>query len=396
MSRPSFSSSVSPGVFRVAVAIVFAGLALSARAELWEGTLGKSAIVVDIDPAEASLNGRYFYRRHRHPIDLSGQRAATGVVTLEEWSMGAEIPSNWRLDPASGDTLSGEWRGGGKRLPIRLRRLDAAALPATDDPGLAELRDTDPFRFLQLQGLALESNSVEAVDGYRVQWWREPASDVALFRVVSGYPDAQLPALNLALAREQWRAVAEQLDCTAYPQGEYTFSATLEYIGRDALSLSMTSGYYCGGAHPDFDQVGLNLDPRTGRPLALEDVLWLGDGPPPPATAHAGDVADEAAQRYRGDVLAPWLSERFQALYPERVRESFDEAGIPQDPDAEFNGCDYTDPSVWSLGDWRITRAGLRFGAYFPRVMRVCDDPDWAVLPWREVRAHPGRLKIAP
>ena len=390
-------SFVSPS-FRFTVFCLLSCLAFGARAELWEGTLGKSAIVVELSPASGTASHRYFYRRHHRVIALVAPDAAQDrprskapqAMTLEESSMDAQGTSLWRLDPAIGDTRAGEWVGGGKRLPIRLRRLDPATLPATDDPWLAELRTTDPFEFLQLQGLPLDAGKREAVDGYRLQWWREPTSGVELFRVLDGYPAAQLPAINRALAREQWRQVVAYLDCTTSPNAEYDFSATLDYIGRDALSVALNAGYYCGGAHPDFDEAGLNLDPRTGRELVLEDVLWLGKGAPPeigqgvPQGAAAGD---EARTRYRDDVLAPWLSERFAALYPDKVRDVDDE-------DAE--GCDYTDPGVWSVGNWHITREGLRFGAYFVRVMRVCDNPEWAVLPWKDVRAHPGRVRVGP
>jgi hypothetical protein len=378
--------------FRLAALCLLSCLTFGARAELWEGTLGKSAIVAELDPAGDHARGRYFYRRHHRVIELSAADAVDGrasgkapqAVTLEESSMDAQDTAYWRLEPAIGDARAGEWVGGGKRLPIRLRRIDPAALPATDDPWLVEVRKTDPFLFLQLQGLPLEAGKRETVAGYRLQWWREPNSDVALFRVIDGYPAAQLPAINRALAREQWRNVVAYFECTTSSNGEYDFSATLDYIGRDALSVALDAGYYCGGAHPDFDEVGLNLDPRTGRELVLEDVLWLGDGPPP---AIGEDAGDEARAQYRNDVLAPWLSARFAALYPDQMREGGDEDG---------EGCDYTDPGLWTFGNWHITRDGLRFGAYFTRAVRVCDNPDWSVLPWQDVRAHPGRLRIEP
>jgi hypothetical protein len=253
-----------------ACALLLMSLVGAAHAQVWEGTLGKSPIVVKFDPAATEPSGEYFYRKHRHGIELSGTRAAIGGIALEEWTMGpggADERPAWRLAPAKGDTLAGEWSGNGKRLPIRLRRVEAATLPKSDDPALAELRAEDPYRFLQLHGMPLTSGKQEVVGGYRLQWWRQPTSGIELFRVVSGYPVAQLPAINLALARAHWREVQSFLDCTASSMSDYESSTTLRYIGRDALSVSLFTSYYCGGAHPDFGDGPLNLDPRTGREL---------------------------------------------------------------------------------------------------------------------------------
>ncbi|MFZ2755200.1 MAG: hypothetical protein WAZ48_17375 [Lysobacteraceae bacterium] len=360
-----------------------AGLA-QAQTLVWEGTLGKSQVVVKFDTAGegSDLNGQYFYRKHRHGIDLAGTRAADGSLALEEqiYVAGEDARSTWALKPASGDTVVGEWIGNGKRLPIRLRRTSSATLPKTDDPGLAELRASDPYRFLQLHGMPLQAGKLETVGDYRLQWWREPTSDVELFRVVSGYPAAQLPAVNLALARAHWKQVESFLDCTAAPLSDHESTTTLRYIGRDALSVSLFVSYYCGGAHPDFGDGPLNLDPRTGRELVLEDVLWLGKGAPPVY----GEGNNEAWYEYRNSVFAPWVTARLSELYPKEF------AGQPDED------CSYEMEDVWDFPTWYITGKGVYLGAIFPRAGRVCDNPEWSVLPWSLVDKHHGAVRIKP
>ncbi|MBN8214592.1 MAG: hypothetical protein J0M09_16850 [Xanthomonadales bacterium] len=359
------------------------GLA-QAQTQVWEGTLGKSSIVVKLDAPDdgGGIAGQYFYRKHRHGIDLTGARAADGSLALEEqiYVPGEDARSTWALKPASGDTVVGEWVGKGKRLPIRLRRSSSATLPETDDPGLAELRANDPYRFLQLHGMPLQAGKLETVGDYRLQWWREPISDVELFRVVSGYPAAQLPAVNLALARAHWKQVESFLDCTGAPLSDHESTTTLRYIGRDALSVSLFVSYYCGGAHPDFGDGPLNLDPRTGRELALEDVLWLGKGTPP----IRGDDNNQAWYDYRNEVFAPWVAVQMSTLYPE-----------------EFSGqasedCSYEMEDIWDFPTWHITEKGVYLGAIFPRVGRVCDNPEWSILPWAVVDKHHGAVRIKP
>ncbi len=360
-----------------------AGLA-QAQTQVWEGTLGKSSIVVKLGAPDkgGGIDGQYFYRKHRHGIDLTGARAADGSLALEEqiYVPGEDARSAWTLKPASDDTLVGEWVGKGKRLPIRLRMTSSATLPKAGDPGLAELRANDPYRFLQMQGMTLQAGKLETVGDYRLQWWLEPTSDIELFRVVSGYPAAQLPGVNLALARAHWKQVESFLDCTATPLSEHESTTTLRYIGRDALSVSLFVSYYCGGAHPDFGDGPLNLDPRTGRELALEDVLWLGKGAPPAY----GDGDNQPWYDYRNEVFALWVAARMSELYPE-----------------EFSGqanedCSYEMEDVWDFPTWYITRKGVYLGAIFPRVGRVCDNPEWSILPWSLVDEHHGAVRIEP
>lgn len=355
-----------------------------AKAEVWEGTLGKAPIVAKFDPAVESddVNAHYFYRKHRHGIVLSGKRAADGGLALEEWAMDGSndaLPV-WQLAPAKGDRLSGEWVQGDQRLPIRLRRVSTATLPATDDPALAELRANDPYVFLQLQGLPLKVGKLETVGDYRLQWWREPTSGVELFRVLSGYSDARLTAVNRALARKHWGQVQGYLDCTASSLSDFETSTTLRYIGRDALSVSLFTSYYCGGAHPDFGDSPLNFDPRTGQELALEDVLWLGKGEPPVY----GEGSNDAWFAYRSSVFAPWVAAQFGKLYPD-----------------EFSGetnddCSYEMEDIWDFPTWYITKEGVYLGAIFPRAARVCDDHGWSILPWAVVNKHHGAVRIKP
>lgn len=354
-----------------------------AQTQVWEGTLGTSPIVLKLDSAATEPSGEYFYRKHRHGIELSGTHAADGSIALEEWTRGPDAgrgrPS-WQLASAKGETLKGEWIGNGKRLPIRLRKTSAATLPKTDDPALAELRANDPYRFLQLHGMLLKAGKLETVGNYRLQWWRESRSDIELFRVVSGYPAAQLPAINLTLARKQWQEVQSYLDCTASAMSDHESTTTLRYIGKDALSVSMFTDYYCGGAHPDFGDGPINLDPRTGRELVLEDVLWLDQGTPP----LYGDGNNQLWFDYRTKVFAPWVAEQMRKLYPEDV------AGRSEDE------CSYDMSEFWDFPTWYITAKGVYLGAIFPRVGRMCDNPEWSILPWSLVDQHHGAVRIKP
>ena len=183
----------------------------------------------------------------------------------------------------------------------------------------------------------------------------------------------------------QWEQVLAYLDCTAAPQSDFEPTTTLRRIGRDVISVSLFASYFCGGAHPDFGDSPFNLDPRTGRELALEDVFWLGKGTPPLYDAKG---ASQPWFDYRGEVFGSWVAARMVALYPKQAK--------PAAPGDDADACDYGDPGVWSYANWYATPKGLHVSATFARVMRVCDDPDWSVIPWADVRRHPGKVKLAP
>jgi hypothetical protein len=355
--------------------------------EVWQGTIGTLPVVVRIDLSAKGFNDQYFYRRHRRGIDLQLARGDDGILTAKErppnWTAEA---AEWTLSAPSKDgRLRGEWRQGDKRLPIVLKRLNTSSLPPSDDPGLAQMRRDDPYNYLRFVGLALKAEKEQTVGAYRLRWWRDPESGVELFRVVSGYPDAQRVGVNRALSRRQWQEIAASLDCRGAEMSDYTTTTTLRYIGRDALSVSLRAEYFCGGAHPDFSDGPLNLDPRTGRELELEDVLWLGKGAPPDRKTD-----DDAWIKYRTDVFAPWVQERMRALYPKEV------AGEVESTDEDNPGCSYDSADYWNFASWHIRPEGVYVGATFPRVGRICDDPSWSVLPWREVRKHAGAVKIKP
>jgi hypothetical protein len=357
------------------------------RAEIWQGTIGKLPVVVRIDPSAEGFNDQYFYRRHRRGIDLQLARGDDGSLTIKErppnWNAEA---AEWTLSAPSKDgRLRGEWRQGDKRLPIALKRLDPSALPASDDPGLAQMRRDDPYNYLRFVGLALKAGKNQTVGAYRLRWWRDTESGVELFRIVSGYPEAQRVGVNRALSRRHWQEIAASLDCRSAQMSDYSTITTLRYIGRDALSVSLRADYFCGGAHPDFNDGPLNLDPRTGRELALEDVLWLGKGTPPDR-----ETDDDAWMKYRTDVFAPWVLERMTELYAKEV------AGEIETTDEENPGCSYDSAEYWNFASWHIRPEGIYVGATFPRVGRMCDDPPWSVLPWSEVRKRVGAVKIKP
>ncbi len=357
---------------------------------LWQGTLGTQQVVVEQTGnmvAAADCGGRYFYRRHRLDIRLEGKRGVDGACTLQElpprWS--EDAPKNeWRMRAPTGDHWQGEWVGtNGKTHRIRLSKV--TALPEAAESSLTALRgDIDPYAYLRLSTLKLQPGKRETVNGFALRWLRQPDTGLRLFDVASGYSPQVRAAINRTLHQQLWQWVESAYDCRSGGEpgeaGFDTAEATLRHIDARVVSVSLFTAYYCGGAHPDFSDAPLNIDARNGRELRLEDVLWLGRGD----AVHEGEnELDRAWAQYRRETFAPWVVSQFTRLYPDEMRAP-----------ASEDDCDYRDPDVWDYTSWYVLPRGIHLAAYFPRVARNCDDPDWAVLPWSLVDAHRGEVQL--
>ena len=373
----------------LALALAGCGIAEARQATgVWSGTLGANEIVVEINAADAAnpadRDGRYFYRRHRLDIQLAGKAAADGSITLTEGLRDDDPHPRWSMRAPARMDWDGEWLGeNGQRLPIHLRKVASDAMPAAREPGLQAVRgDIDNYEYLRLSGLALQKGKLQRVNGYTLQWLHQPESNIDLFEVVGGYPQAQLQRINATLRKRLWTWVGDYYECVSGArrgQGEFEATTTLRHIGPRIVSASLFSSFYCGGAHPDFGDAPANIDPRDGRELDLEDVLWLGPGKP--LHAAAGDAWNQAWSDYRGKRFAPWAVATLKKSHPGEFGKRDDE-------------CDYSDPEVWEFAQWYAMPSGIHLAAYFPRYARACDDPGWSILPWKAVDAHAGAIRI--
>lgn len=354
----------------------------SAQPEVWRGTVGTLPVAVQLNEGEgAEVYGQYFYFKHLHDLELQGKRDGKGLH-LEVRSRDDAVSERWELSEKDG-ALQGQWSAGKRSLPVRLQRVDLKALRAGSD-GERYRRigdDASAFDALRVGELSLKKTKTQQFQGQRLQWWREPRTGMELFTLESGADAPARARVNEILNRRLWRSVVDALGCLSAPNSEFEQTVTPRLLDRRFLSLSLMSSYYCGGAHPDFGDSPLTIDLRSGRELALEDVLWLGKGQPP-RSAGNGDYDSpgyKRLQEYRESTLASWTIKTLTGLHP-------DDMAKPKDDE----GCDYSDPGVWGTSIWYLTPQGLYLGPYFARVARACEYPEWSLVPWKLVERHPG------
>ncbi|MDH0174121.1 hypothetical protein ACK31Z_13270 [Aeromonas dhakensis] len=343
--------------------------------EVYQGKVGRMPVVMTLDTSsDGTVSGRYFYRKYRKDIPLSGKWEGKTLQLSELWD-NSEPEKIAMLLERSGNGLQGTWAGK-KPISVVLKVVDSSAIDI-QDPVLVSWRKRDLYELMRLEGLSLKPGKRESFQGYSLQWLQEPQSKIAYFRITSGLPAEQLGKLNHVLAERQWSEVASYFQCMSTPMGgEFDQTVTPRFISPNLLSASIFTGYFCGGAHPDFGDSPLNINLATGEMLTLEDLLWVGSGAPVKFDSRS---YDPAASEYKEKYLAPWLVNEFRRLYPNDMV-----------PDAEE--CNYADPSVWEYASWYMTEKGIVLDPSFPRVERNCELTEWSILPWSVIKQHPGRL----
>ncbi|GAA0697435.1 hypothetical protein ISN75_12445 [Dyella marensis] len=362
--------SASIALFAVSL---LAAATLHAESRLLRGTVGKYPIVMQLDESDGTVSGTYFYEKFKQDIPLRGEPARQGYKLSSAAYDTDEAKSDHFLLTKAGDGFKGSFSAGkGASLPVELHDVAAGSVHEPR-PDLKFERALSDYEKLRLADLRFVPGKKETVGGkYQIQWFSEPLSKLAMFHVVGGYPEAAMAAINRTIDTGFYGGLQGYFGCANGEGGSGQESAEVSshYLTERFVSYAVSSSWSCyGAAHPDFGISGTTIDAATGKELALEDVYWLGSGSKPAERS-------DAWYQYREKVYAPAVVKLFQKLYPDAMKSDGDD------------GCDYTDPGVWDFGPWYLTDKGLYVGAYFARVARNCDNPDWSVIPYSVLKKN--------
>ena len=347
----------------VLIALAFPLRADANEPNVFVGSVGLARVVMELEGDADAVTGRYFYRKYRLDIGLSGAKAKDTLV-LEARTSGDRIVLR-RTQNGMAGTLTTK---AGRQLPIKL--LPAGPNDTVVNPVVAGLTGLSPYQRAQLGGLELVPGKLRQQGSRTLREWREPVSGLGLFRIEHGYPQPVIDTINAALDRHQWEQVANWFSCEGFDgaPGVDIAEERAVYLDDRFVSYAWFSSWSCAGtAHPDFGSQGFTFDAQTGRQLELEDLIYFGKMPRPEADT-------TAFYSYRSEVFAPKIVELLRKIHPEEMPWSGSETNE--------DDCDYADPSVWDFPSWYITKDGLYLGAYFARVQRPCDGPDWPIIPW--------------
>ncbi|MCA7012680.1 hypothetical protein LF934_08470 [Dickeya dadantii] len=361
-----------------------------AEPQLFSGTLGNRPIVLELNiTADNNVAGRYFYTRYRRDRQLLGERRADGQLVLTEEVSGAyrdtdvDFPT-LTLHPISGQGWQGEWRTStGKTAVITLLPLTVATPAAPASAFMQSLYSRSRYDYVRNQGAEPQSVKKEVINGYEVEWWQDPLSGMQTAQLVSGYTPEQRARLNAKLIDSLWEqaTLIQRCEMTSNGKGYISIAMSLRLLSPSVVSYTIDVGRMCDYFRVDIYTIASTLRSRDAKPLALEDILWVADSPIP-------DNRTESAGRYPDGNFTDWLVEQFKVRYPKQTNDKYQVDG---------KTCSYGDPESWGEPEWYLTPQGIHFLPTFISVSTPeCHDADWAVLPWKSVKQHPGRLKDLP
>lgn len=334
---------------------------------VWKGTMGDQAITVCMVPPETG-NSVYYRDRALEPVRLETREGASPFVLTEATGAEDATGAQWVMQPAHGETMTGEWRKGAETLPIRL-----AAVPV-DVPEYGSVCEAAAFIEPLLAGgtytqvarnlgaatyteLAYDGPARAGLGDYHVRSFAiEPAGPADA--TINATLAAALP--DGTAAHMMGQCAAPMLANAGVP-GYIDEALSPMLITPRWVALRSGGSSYCGGAHPNNDaslavydrQSGAEVDPATWfKPGALAFYDWE----PEP-----GRIRPVKA-------LSAALTEAIMARWPEGARD-------PECLDAARDGWG------WDIG---LAAEGPVFVPQFPHVIFACTEE--VTLPWSAAR----------
>jgi len=321
---------------------------------VWEGKVGSYPVRLCIDVrGDRPARGSYYYLSQLEPIALTEEDGEGGWIEL---GAGWERQALWEFAEQSGERLRGAWRQGRRSLPFDLKPI-AWAADAVDEPCTSAA-----FNQPRLGGGSIVSEEARLPGLTYTRHSYRPAAhfaeDLSLesFSIKPEQPgDAAInQALSVLVPMPGGTLEDESLQCLAYAiaagglEGYFARSIMPKMAVGPFLTIEMSSGDYCGGAHPYHDMFHLTYDRVTGEEVKIDG--WFGS----PDT-NGGVVT---APELRAAALAKWPAD-------EDLEECREYAGEVQ---------------YWRL---ELTGDGISFTPSFPHALKACEES--ALLTWDEL-----------
>ena len=276
--------------FGISLVLLAAALgAVPAKAErpekgLYEGTIGTLPIRACFDES-STIAGTYYYLKHLKPIGLGIEDDNAGVL-LETTGYEEFTGGQWWSLRQKGEAVTGLWRDGRRRLPIRLKQV------LYTGPNYTGPCDSKQFQMPRLAGASVKESAAEfaGVPVTNLEFYPGPNFDAEsvfiLSFVIAGSPQPGDAVINANLRRVLPVGVDESdsgfLECMGMMNmirgwdGNFEHVAAPEVLTKRWLGVLHTQGVYCGGAHPNYWQNRQIFDRQSGA--EVDPVGWLAKG----------------------------------------------------------------------------------------------------------------------
>lgn len=340
---------------------------------VWRGTVGELPVTACFDWRDwrSELFGVYYYDRHLRPISLR----PSGDVLQEEVGYGTSNGFEWLLHSMDGDVLTGTWRSETSEYPITLERVDFDAREYSD-----AACESLTFNAPRMAGGSVVEEPAEfAGQGYTLLRYIAPPQ----FRSSANEPfvwiesfrlDAEEPgdaAVNAELARilDVADPRSEVADCLSGAllafggDGDFSWTAQPEVLTDRWLGVRISSGTYCGGAHPNYAEWRRVFDRQTGEETAADS--WIN------SRGVTREQYESGGESYAYFTLTEELRALLVSHWP-----------IEHPDDAECADA-ARGQEFWRLG---LASDGMAFIPSMPHVMTVCANT--VAVTWDELAPY--------
>lgn len=352
------------------VLLIFAPVILFGQT--FTGTIGKIPVYLELDNTGAEISGRYCYQKKGLNIGFSGERKGKQLLltTVNYFSeQGEEV---FKLTP-NGTGWKGTWAKAGKQLAVSLQLIKSAPANRFANNRFVQKQSMSTYQQL-VAGLYKLSDldSIVYTDGKRLRYFEEIHSSIPLFRIDSGLPELQMKTANEFLESIQLSEFLSFGECSEYANSntEYNFDVSGILIQSGILSFLTHHYNYCGGPHPNYYETPVCLDLHNGEEIKLQKALTeLAVEENPLQTDDDGESLTN---------FSAFLFKYVQKHYPE-------EMAIPEDAEND-DRCPFYSPNSWQYISYSIEREGLRILFDFPYVLNYCNDSEWVIIPYSELK----------
>lgn len=338
---------------------------------LYEGTIGTLPIRACFDDS-TQVAGTYYYLKHLKPIGLGKGEDGSPAALVE--TLGYEKPTGgkWTALRRAGTIITGQWRDGKRRLPIRLK-----SVPYTAGEYAGPCEATE-FQGPRMAGSSV-SESLSEMGGEQLTIltftpgpaFDQEAVEIASFAITRPVQPGD-STINAAL-REVLPASSgdsDFLQCLGMmhlawgTDGEFSHLAQAEVLSSRWLGVLHTNGVYCGGAHPSFWQNRQIFDRETGR--EIDPSGWF-------KADALGFYEVESEEPGRAKRPVAGLSDGLHAL----VRKHW-----PSEDSECTSVLDDRLPG-WDIG---LGQGGMTFRPELPHALTACAES--VTVPWSELEPY--------
>lgn len=329
----------------LALALAAAPAAPADPSGIWEGTVGTLPVRACFAQQQWGSFGTYYYLSRQRLIALEAEEGANGAFR-ENDLRDASAP-RWTIEGADAGRLTARWTHRGRTLPVRLRRIAAAAAEQDQCTGMTYHRS----RLAAVRTVSARA-TLEGVAYTRITLDHGGRFEASVETFAFDGSGAAVGRLNATLRQALTGNPPEWFDCIRSPlarfpsEGSFSKRLAPTLISARWMSVVEQFDHYCGGAYPNHGQRYRTFDLASGREIDLHD--WL-------------NGAAVTRERLEG------LEEGIRKLRP-ALRTLILAGWAPDDPDCAGA---LEDREFWNIG---LRREALVFAPDLPHVAQACGE----------------------